>query len=136
MSSCVWRVIGVTCTTQIHLVRLLNLWVERPLLWSTIRAHKLRLEWICHPHRGVGRFVVVGGVVALAICRNLQLYGVWIEIALILTWQLQPTLSWHATSYATICRTSSSRTTSILSRGRVRGRRGCTPSCSTTRRSR
>ena len=94
----------------------------------------LRLERISHPHRGVGRFVVVGGIVTLTARLNLQLYRIRIELSVVGTWQLQPTFGWHTTGGATIYRTTR-RASIVLSRGRVRGRRGCTPSCSTTRRS-
>ena len=130
MSTSVWRIVGVACFAQINLIFLLQQWVERPIIRARKRAYMLRLERICHPHRGVGRFVVVGGVVTLTARLDLQLYSIRIESALILTWHLEPGFGRNTSGYATIGGISA-----ILSRGRVYGRRGCTPSCSVTRRS-
>ena len=88
----------------------------------------LRLERICCPHRGVCRFVVVGGVVTLATRLNLQLHRIRIEFLGIFCRQLEPTLGWFCCSLGRV----RGRTLIVT---RVRGRRGYFPSCSTTRRS-
>ena len=55
----------------------------------------LRLKWISHPHRGIGRCVIVCCVVALTAYRVLQLLGVRIERTITYRRQLEPTLGWH-----------------------------------------
>lgn len=89
----------------------------------------LRLERICRPHRGVCRFVVVGGVVTLTARLHLQLHRIRIEFLGIFCGQLEPSFGWGTTRY------SACGVSIILSRGRVYGRRGYFPSCSVTRRS-
>lgn len=117
-------VVGVTA--EIYLILRLYLGVIRPFRWARERPHMFRLQRICHPHRGIGRFVVVGGVVTLATRLNLHLHRIWIERVIANCRQLEPTFAWFCCSLGRV----RGRTLIFL---RVRGRRGYFPSCSTTR---
>ena len=57
----------------------------------------LRLEWVCHPHRGVCRLVVEDGVVTLATILDLALYGIGIGVVATLCGEFEPRLRGLAT---------------------------------------
>ena len=105
----------VGVVAEVYLLTCRNEWVVVPLRRAIERTHMARLERICHPHRGVGRVVVVGGVVAHTTRIYLQLFGVRIERTIANSRQFEPTFAWFCCS---LCRV----------RGRtligVRGRRG------------
>ena len=69
----------------------------------------LRLERISRPHRGIGRFVVVGGVVALAVYRVFQLYSIRIEFPVVRSRQLKPTFAWLCRCLLWRCQRGASR---------------------------
>ena len=69
----------------------------------------LRLERICRPHRGICRFVVVGGVVTLATYRVFQLYSIRIEFPVVRSRQLKPTFAWLCRCLLWRCQRGASR---------------------------
>ena len=86
-----------------------------------------RFQCVSHPHRGICRAIVVGGVVAHSRrCLHLQLLRRRVERCIANRGQLEPTVAWFCCSLGRV------RGRTLI---RVRGRRGYFPSCSTTRRS-
>ncbi len=89
----------VGVVAEVYLLTFVDKWVVVPLRRAIERTHMARLERICHPHRGVGRVVVIGGVVTLATRIDLQLLCIRIERTIANRRQFEPTLAWHSRWY-------------------------------------